>query len=119
MNNNLKVKEPIIVVARDFSPYPAGRYRKDGPFSGEAFREEILLPAVKKWSNVLVNIDGVAGLPSSFWEEVFGGLIRRHALTPEFVRKHVRVITTDKSLEPYTRLAYKFADEATSSRQHG
>ena len=66
--------EEVILLARDFSPYPAGRYRKDGPFSGEAFLEDRLMPVIAKKGRAVVNIDGVAGLPSSFWEEVFGGL---------------------------------------------
>lgn len=104
--------EATIVVARDFSPYPAGRYRKDGPYSGEAFREDALLPKLADADPVIVVIDGVAGLPSSFWEEVFGGLVRRHNMSPEFVRDHIQIRTSDKSLEPFARLAYKFAEEA-------
>jgi hypothetical protein len=104
--------DEIIRIARDFSPYPAGRYRKDGPFSGQAFREDTVLPRLKKTDRITIDIDGVAGLPSSFWEEVFGGLVRREGLTPEFVRQHVRVYTSEKSLEPFVRMAYKFAEEA-------
>jgi hypothetical protein len=102
----------MILIANDFSPYPAGRYRKDGPYSGEAFREDALLPKLNKYGHAIVNIDGVAGLPSSFWEEVFGGLVRRHNMTPEYVKEHVKVSTSDTSLEPFTRLAFKFAEEA-------
>ena len=108
-----ELSEAVISVSRDFSPYPAGRYRKDGPFSGEAFREDVLVPTLQKAGSVVVNIDGVAGLPSSFWEEVFGGLVRRHAMAVDFIRDHIRVLTTDKSLAPFVRLAYKFADEAS------
>lgn len=104
--------EGAILLARDFSPYPAGRYRKDGPYSGEAFRDDLLWPRLADGHRVLLNIDGVAGLPSSFWEEVFGGLVRRHNLTPDAVRKRISVLTTDKALEPFARLAFKFAEEA-------
>ena len=111
-NPNKTSNERLINLALDFSPYPAWRYRKDGPYSGEAFREDTLIPLLEKTDRIVVNIDGVAGLPSSFWEEVFGGLIRRHQKSPEFVRSHIMVQTSDKSLEPFTRLAYKFAEEA-------
>ena len=65
-----------INVARDFSRFPGGRYRTDGPFSGQEFRDDILVPALATNEHVAVEIDGVAGLPVSFLEEAFGGLVR-------------------------------------------
>lgn len=65
----------VIHIARDFSRYPGGRYKKDGPRSGQEFREDYLIPALKKGAVVVV-LDDVAGLPSSFLEEAIGGLIR-------------------------------------------
>lgn len=62
-------------IARDFSRFPAGRHMADGPYSGQRFREEFLVPALKKGPVELL-LDDVAGLPSSFLEEVIGGLIR-------------------------------------------
>ena len=64
-----------INLARDFTKFPGGRFRSDGPFSGEEFREDYLLPALQNYENVTVILDGVAGLPSSFQEEAFGGLV--------------------------------------------
>ena len=67
-------------VRRDFSRTPGPRYRHEGNFSGEQFREEVLLPAVRKAINekyqVVVVLDGAAGYGTSFLEESFGGLIR-------------------------------------------
>lgn len=112
MRASLNPESAVIALAKDFSPFPAGRYRKDGPFSGEAFREDALWPRLERGGTVTINIDGVAGLPSSFWEEVFGGLVRSHRLTPDFVRERIKVATSQKSLEPFARLAYLFANEA-------
>ncbi len=64
-----------IEIARQFSRTPAGRHRKDGPFSGEQFRDDVLVPALKSGA-VEVVLAGAAGYPSSFLEEAFGGLIR-------------------------------------------
>lgn len=76
-----------ISIAEDFSPVPAGRTRKDGPKSGEGFREDHLLPklqqAAKEGGIVEVSLDGVEGLGSSFLEEAFGGLIRKRHYTKE------------------------------------
>lgn len=65
-----------ISIAKQFSPTPAGRYEDDGPFPGQKFRDELLLPALKTNEQVTVDLDGTAGFGSSFLEEAFGGLVR-------------------------------------------
>lgn len=69
------MKKKVIKIV-DFSRYPSGRVRADGPSSGEKFREEYLLPALKDFDRVIIEIDGINGYPSSFTEEAFGGLVR-------------------------------------------
>lgn len=64
-----------VIRVRDWTETPGGRYRQQGPFSGEAFREEVLLPALKN-GPVEVDIEGVAGFGTGWLEEVFGGSIR-------------------------------------------
>jgi hypothetical protein len=66
----------MIEIAKDFSRYPSGRRIADGPHSGEKFREEFLVPALKTHDEVVIILDGVKGYPSSFTEEAFGGLVR-------------------------------------------
>ena len=66
----------VINIERDFARYPAGRYLSDGPYSGERFRTEFLVPAFSGTDNVVVELDGARGLGSSFLEESFGGLVR-------------------------------------------
>ena len=71
------VEQPLqIGISRQFSRFPAGRYADDGPFSGQAFREKLLIPAMKSGKQVIIDLDGTAGFGSSFLEEAFGGLIR-------------------------------------------
>ena len=69
-----------INIAVDFSRIPGARYPEEGDFSGQEFRQTILLPklqeAIKKQEKLTVNLDGTAGLGTSFLEESFGGLIR-------------------------------------------
>ena len=67
----------IIKLATDFSEYPAGRYTTDGDDSGERFREDFLVPALKN-GEVIVDLDGAMGYGSSFLEEAFGGVLRTH-----------------------------------------
>ncbi len=66
-------------IAQVFSETPGGRYRKDGPHSGEEFREEHLRPRfenLKVGQTILIDLDGGYGYPTSFLEEAFGGLAR-------------------------------------------
>ena len=69
-----------IFVAKDFSKHPAGRFLSDGPFSGERFREETLIPMIQALDAeevITIHLDGTRGYGSSFLEESFGGLIRK------------------------------------------
>jgi len=69
----------LINIAKDFSTVPSSRYKKDGPFSGQEFRNKFLEPHFKDpEANYLIKIilDGVEGYATSFLEESFGGLAR-------------------------------------------
>lgn len=69
-----------INVAEDFAPTPGARYRTQGEFSGEEFRDEMLIPkveeALEKKEKISIDLDGTYGYPPSFLEEAFGGLAR-------------------------------------------
>ncbi|MBP0581472.1 STAS-like domain-containing protein [Labrys sp. LIt4] len=106
----------IINIARDFTPFPGGRHYEDGPYSGERFLQEHLLPSIRRaeveGSHVVISIDGVAGLPPSFLEEAFGGLLRSGEVTLEealrlirFQAKTPRVSTYPTQIEDYMRAA--------------
>jgi STAS-like domain of unknown function (DUF4325) len=72
-----------IKVAEDFSLFPAGRFYSDGKASGQRFREEVVLPALRAEQHgaIAVYLDGTFGYGSSFLEEAFGGLVREHGFT--------------------------------------
>lgn len=78
-----------IDVARDFSPTPIGRYRRQGRFSGEAFREDLLLPALQRFEFVAVILDGTSGLSTGFLDEAFAGPIRERLFAPDDFRRRV------------------------------
>jgi len=93
----------IINIKENFSRYPAGRYRADGPYNGEKFREELLMPAlseaINKGEKVKVELDGVRGYNSSFLEEAFGGLVRSSKFMPsDDLLGKFEFISTDESL---------------------
>ena len=61
---------------------PGGRYRRQGPGSGEDLREKHLLRALKTAEKdsvrCIVHLDGAEfGYRSGYLEEAFGGLVRR------------------------------------------
>ena len=88
-----------IHIAEDFSRVPAGRYRNDGPRSGEAFRRDHLAPALREADKVVVHLDGVEGYGSSFLEEAFGGLVRVDGFAGEKLRRSLILETGDGALE--------------------
>lgn len=89
-----------INIAKDFSETPGPRYQKDGEFSGEAFRENVLIPrykeAVEQKVKLEINLDGGYGYPPSFLEEAFGGLVRQFG--KEQVVKTLEFVSLE---EPY------------------
>lgn len=99
----------IVNIAKDFSRNPAGRYTTDGPYSGEAFRDSILLPALKKEDVIEVILDGALGFGSSFLEEAFGGLVRKCGFTKTEIRRRLRIRS---SLKTYESRIWKYIDEA-------
>lgn len=87
-----------INLGRDFARYPAGRYRSDGPHSGERFREDFLIPALAKPEEPIeINLDEARGLKSSFLEETFGGLVRQ-GFSADQLLKRLSFISRDPSL---------------------
>ena len=85
-------------IAEDFSRYPAGRTRRDGPNSGERFRDDFLVPAfsaaLRDGTKLIVSLDGVYGYSSSFLEETFGGLVRLRRFPPEVIERNLLIEAT-------------------------
>lgn len=83
-----------IVIAKDYSETPAGRYRSDGSYSGERFREELLYPALVENDHVDISLDETLGYGSSFLEEAFGGLIREKGMRLDEIRDKLTIISS-------------------------
>lgn len=84
-----------IHVASEFSRFPAGRFKDDGPYPGEAFRDNLLVPALRSSAKVVVDLDGTLGYGSSFLEEAFGGLVRVRGFSAKELRARLELKATD------------------------
>ncbi|MBX7059950.1 MAG: STAS-like domain-containing protein [Leptospirales bacterium] len=85
-----------INIAVDYTDTPGARYIADGPFSGEHFRETVLVPLFENLNStdkVVIILDGVEGFATSFLEEAFGGLARK--ITPEKVLNHLELVSAE------------------------
>lgn len=76
----------------DHAPFPAGRFKCDGPGSGEAFREEVLIPAFESGQVVTLDFTGTRPYPLSWAEEAFGGLARSGKFSKEFILSKLTII---------------------------
>lgn len=103
----------VISVAKQFSPTPAGRYLADGPYPGEKFRDDLLLPALRDSESLItVDLDGTAGFGSSFLEEAFGGLVRL-GFEPATLRKRLTIHSSHPS---YVSRVWSYIDHAADPR---
>lgn len=88
-------------IAKEYTKNPGARYKMQGEFSGEDFREKVLEPFFKSrgHNDVLeIDLDGLNGYPSSFFEEAFGGIARKYK--PNEVLKSLKFICNDNPLLP-------------------
>lgn len=63
----------LIDIGRDFSLVTGGRHRSGGPHSAEAFRDDLLVPALRRGDTVVVRIGGPS-YSMAWLQEVFATL---------------------------------------------
>lgn len=99
-------------IARHFSRFPGARFKRISEYSGEEFRDSLLIPALSQDGKVIVDLDGVVGYGSSFLEEVFGGLVRaKHWISRSDVDAHMQLQSTQSS---WLQEANQYIDEELS-----
>lgn len=82
---------------KEFTEFPGPRYRSLGPFSGEEFREDVLVPAIKAHgTNIEIDLDDTFGYGSSFLEEAFGGLLRDNTISVEQAKELANHIISEE-----------------------
>jgi len=103
-----------INIGKDFHPAPAGRTPDDGPYSGEAFRKRMLLPALGNSSVVVVELGDLEGYGSSFLEEAFGGIVRDGKFTAHQLHDKLRL--QSKNDPSVVAEIWSYIDEAKPTR---
>lgn len=103
-------------IATDFSRIPGARYPEEGDYSGRDFRTEVLLPllqkAIENGEKLIIDLDGTAGLGTSFLEESFGGLIRENRIPYHQIKETIVLISLDdpdyiSEINSYLKDAYE------------
>lgn len=105
-------------IAEQFSRYPVGRFHADSDYNGTRFREEFLVPELRKLSKsecLEVSFDGLEGSGSSFLEEAFGGLSRVERIPASFLDAHLILSTTEEVLQDTVKLARGHIDSAAKN----
>ena len=110
----------ILSIVNDFCETPGPRFKSEGNFSGEEFRDEILEPkfllAKRNNEKLIIKLDGVYGYPVSFLEEAFGGLIREDHIPYDFLKRHLLIKSDEddiyiQEINTYIEIAYKKESE--------
>ncbi len=85
-------------IAKEYSREPGPRYTWQGTFSGEHFRETVLLTLfdgiVDNDALLTIDLDRTAGFGPSFLEEAFGGLVRLRGY--DKVRRHLGFVSREE-----------------------
>lgn len=99
----MRVVDIVLTISSDYAKYPGPRHASDGPNSGEKFRDDVLVPALRRAQNegsrLIVSLDGARGFTASFLEEAFGGLVRLKGFTQDQLSKILEVRATDKRVD--------------------
>lgn len=112
----------IHVILADYYIDPGPRFRdqdKKGQGSGEQFRRDVVEPAfqqaVSEGYSLIVDIGGTWGIPPSFREETFGGLVRSHVEQHLYYDYRAILTIISSTDENDVNLAWEDIDKMTKS----
>jgi len=102
-----------IDIYKDFSNTPGGRYKEEGDFSGEYFRDDFLWPQLQSSKRLneklIINFDNCFGFATSFLEEAFGGIVRKYK--EKNLLDYIEIISQDDETIPDLITKYVIAAE--------
>jgi len=87
--------QPSLIVAKEFSKNVGCRFISEGNYSGELFRDTLLLPKLKQAIQddkiLLIDLDGTFGYGCGWLREVFCSLTDKLCILPKHILKHVKI----------------------------
>lgn len=91
-----------IKISKDFSEIPGGRTIEEGDYSGEAFRDTVLIQKYEEAEQndeiLEIDFDDCYGFGTSFLEEAFGGLVRKYH--KHGILRRIRIISFEDETIP-------------------
>lgn len=106
----------ILDIGEDFSKDPQGRFRSDSNSSGEAFREDVLLPALQNLGageKLIIVLDtGVESYGSSFLTEGFAGVVKYGYYQASDVLSRLEFQYSDEDFSFFRDKIIKYCNEA-------
>jgi hypothetical protein len=112
-----------INVGKDFSSHPIGRYRSDGPESGEVFRDDFLIPKLRHLKadeqlEIMLD-DEVEGYGSSFLVEAFAGVVKVGFMSSDELLKKLIFKYNDDDFEFFESKIKEYISEASFGSAKG
>lgn len=108
------VMDNAININKDFSTYPMGRSDEDGPDNGQRFFLQFLLPLISENQPVIVEMDGPRVYGSSFLDEAFHVMPKKHGFNYKQFSKLVTLIARDPVYAFYKRAAEQYMKDIGS-----
>jgi hypothetical protein len=107
--------DKMLTIAKDFARFPGPRLREEGPNSGQQFRDDLLLPALRDLADgerLVVDLDGARGYTASFLEEAFGGLVRVCGMPKRDLNRFLVVQASDPSIKYWAKKIPEYIEDA-------
>ena len=104
-----------IKISKDFSPTLGGRYRENGPWSGEEFRDDLLIgkvyEALHKREPLFIDFDDCYGIGTAWLDEAFTGIVTKYGIS--FLNDILGIKSDDdETLEEYVRSRLQSAEDS-------
>ncbi|MBT3399664.1 MAG: STAS-like domain-containing protein [Rhodospirillaceae bacterium] len=99
-----------IHISEDFTDVPGPRFRHEGDFSGEQFRQDFLVPTLRIGEKTVIDLNDTEGYGSSFLEEAFGGLIREEHFSLSTLKALIELMSRD---ETWIAQIWSYVEEAS------